>query len=381
MASRRRKPAIRRPPSDNDQSKGRPLSRRRLILFRVVAVLLPLLIIEAGARAYWSLFVYKIPEKTQIADDLMWHHEWQEGDIPCHVFPENREFVVDKTPTVTNNLGFRGDEWIDVGGGHAGLRVLCIGDSVTFGYTVSGNAQAYPAVLEKLLREKGVACQVINGGMPRYRVFHMIYLFEQKLPQIRPDVVVVLGGWNDMNDNVLVGPENTWTALLALLKRHLYAVRVAAHWREEYLRSTAPGARARAKVDPGGVQAYRGSLARLVGLCRQSGATPVLCTVPSFFAAVDTEESRQKAAQFAPLGTFPQLAETTRQMNDCIRGVGAAEGVAVCELEEIDSPSLFSDAIHPNDEGSAAIAARVAKLLLGSGLAQARQKPPKPGAP
>lgn len=379
MSSRRRRSAVSRPPSGKCQATARPPSRRRQILFRVLAVFLPLLIIEAAARAYWSLFIFEMPQETRIGDDLMWHHEWQEGNVPCHVFPENKEFLVAGTPTRTNNLGFRGDEWIDAGAGHAGLRVLCVGDSVTFGYTVSGNAQAYPAVLERLLREKGVACQVINGGMPRYRVNHMADLFEQKLPQIRPGVVVVLGGWNDINDNVLAAPESTSSALLAFLKEYLYVVRVAGHWREESLRSAARGERARAKVNAEGFQTYRESLVRLIGLCRQSGATPALCTLPSFFARADTEESQQKAAQFAPFGTLPQLAEITRQMNDCIRAVGAAEGVAVCELEEVNSPSLFSDAVHPNDEGSAAVAARVARFLLGSGLAQERRGSPKPG--
>jgi lysophospholipase L1-like esterase len=363
------------------QTKVGAPSRGRTILFRVLAVLLPLLIIEAASRVYWVLFILKIHEATQIADDMMWHQDWQEGNIPCHVFPEDREFQVAGTPTRTNNLGFRGDERIDLGAGHAGLRVLCIGDSVTFGYTVSGNAQAYPAVLERLLREKGVACQVINGGMPRYRVFHMVDLFEKKLPKIRPDVVIVLGGWNDVNDTVLTGPESTSTSLLAFLKEYLYVVRVASHWREAYLRSAAPGERVTAKVHPEGFQEYRESLVRLIRLCRQSGATPVICTLPSFFARADTEESQQKAANFSPLGTLPQLAEITRQMNASIRSAGAAEGVAVCELEEINSPSLFSDAIHPNDEGSAAVAARLARFLLGSGLAQERRGSPKPGAP
>jgi lysophospholipase L1-like esterase len=368
-------------PSGKEQSNARPTSRRRQILFRVLAVLLPLVVIEAAARAYWSLFIFKMPEKTRIGDELMWHHDWQEGNVPCHVFPENSEFLVDKTPTRTNNLGFRGDEWVEVGSGHAGLRVLCVGDSVTFGYAVSGNARAYPAVLERLLREKGVACQAISGGMPRYRVYHMAYLFERKLPQIRPDVVVVLGGWNDINDNVLTGPESRSTAPVAFLKEYLYVVRVASHWREEYLRSAAPGERVPAKVDPEGFQKYREWLVRLIGLCRQSGATPVLCTLPSFFARADTEESQFKAAQFAPPGTLAQLAEVTRQMNECIRAVGAAEAVAVCELEEINSPSLFSDAIHPNDEGSAAVASRVARFLLASGLARERRASPKPGGP
>jgi lysophospholipase L1-like esterase len=353
------------------------MSRRRRILFRVLAVLLPLLAIEAAARVYWSLFIFNMPEEGQIVQDLMWRQDWQEGKIP-YVFPENEgEFLVAKTPTRTNNLGFRGDEWIEVGAGHAGLRVLCVGDSVTFGYTVSGNARAYPAVLERLLRDKDVACQVINGGMPRYRLHHMANLFQQKLPQIRPDVVVVLGGWNDVNDNVLAGPQRRSAAVLAFLKEYLYTVRVASHWRERHLQSVAPGERTPANVNPEGFQKCRESLVRLIGLCRQNGATPVLCTLPSFFARADTEESRQKAGQFTPFGTLQQLAEITCRMNDCIRAVGAAEGVGVCGLEEIDSPSLFSDGIHPNDEGSAAIAARVGRFLLESGLAQERA--PKPG--
>lgn len=44
------------------------------------------------------------------------------------------------------------------------LKLVALGDSLTAGYNLPGNA-AFPAVLEKLLREKGLAVEIANAGV------------------------------------------------------------------------------------------------------------------------------------------------------------------------------------------------------------------------
>ena len=57
----------------------------------------------------------------------------------------------------TNSLGLRGPE-IDSPKKH--LRVLCLGDSVTFGWGVE-EQNAYPALLQQK-----IMAEVINAGVP-----------------------------------------------------------------------------------------------------------------------------------------------------------------------------------------------------------------------
>ncbi|MDF1666235.1 MAG: GDSL-type esterase/lipase family protein, partial [Planctomycetota bacterium] len=178
-----------------------PRNVQKLWLFRLAALLIPILLVEGGSRLYWSVAIFQFTSEEDIQNELFFKGKWDKK-LP-YVFTPNTDSKVAKTPTHINNIGYRGEEDVVVNTPYQGLRVLCVGDSVTFGYCVSGNKAAYPAVLEQKLRQRKIRCQVINGGMPRYRSDHMRFMFEQSLPILKPQVFIVLGGWNDLNDHVL----------------------------------------------------------------------------------------------------------------------------------------------------------------------------------
>jgi lysophospholipase L1-like esterase len=81
----------------------------------------------------------------------------------------------------------------------SGLRVLCIGDSITFGYGV-GDAAPFPRQLEPLLRsafpERDV--EVINAGVQRYFTYQEIDYLRGRGLELRPDVVVLAVYSNDL---------------------------------------------------------------------------------------------------------------------------------------------------------------------------------------
>lgn len=86
-------------------------------------------------------------------------------------------------------------------------RILCLGDSYTFGYGVD-DAQTYPAQLESLLAraypEAGVA--VLNAGVPRYGLDDAISFFRRKGPAIKPSLVIFQFFLNDLQDMVRQPP-------------------------------------------------------------------------------------------------------------------------------------------------------------------------------
>jgi len=82
------------------------------------------------------------------------------------------------------------------------LRVLALGDSFTEGYPVS-RADGYPAVLERVLRERGRTARVLNLGVGNTGTDQQLRLLESRgIPKFRPDVVVWTLYANDLDDNM-----------------------------------------------------------------------------------------------------------------------------------------------------------------------------------
>jgi len=82
-------------------------------------------------------------------------------------------------------------------------RILCIGDSSTFGSNVDQN-QSYPAQLEKILNQcnNNRIYRVINAGCEGYTSFQVMRLLECKGSFIKPDFVVITCGLNDSIDRI-----------------------------------------------------------------------------------------------------------------------------------------------------------------------------------
>jgi len=98
-----------------------------------------------------------------------------------------------------NRLGLRGNKEIlpkqnDV------YRIVCIGDSWTFGLNVP-EVKSYPAYLEGFLKksEPGMKIEVVNAGMPGNRVEEMIRFLEKNIDILTPDCIIFLGGVNGIS--------------------------------------------------------------------------------------------------------------------------------------------------------------------------------------
>jgi len=76
------------------------------------------------------------------------------------------------------------------------LRVLFLGDSVTIGYGLKVD-EAYPKLVEEILKKEGLEIQSINGGVSGDTTAGGLRRLEWML-RTKPDVVVVALGANDM---------------------------------------------------------------------------------------------------------------------------------------------------------------------------------------
>lgn len=101
-------------------------------------------------------------------------------------------------PVLTNHLGMRSEETTDAP--RAGVvRVLALGDSVTFGVGLSGS-EAWPAVLGRLLdtaHPGGCGVEVLNAGVGGYNTVQVAAAMRRRVPEVRPDLILYAAVAND----------------------------------------------------------------------------------------------------------------------------------------------------------------------------------------
>ena len=261
------------------------------------------------------------------------------------------------------------------------IRVLCLGDSVTFGYAPDVNDDTtYPAILGRLLDSERF--EVINGGMPGFGSIDCLNHWIYKLSELTPDYVIILAGWNDsLHAQPLVkrpatpGPLAFLNGLALFRLTRELAVRLQGprppnlKWERSRLLN-APG-----PTDPLSDEEFARSkrvLESLVRACRDQGAVPLVLTYPTFtrpeWAGVDSlQDDEFKVAlsylvggELSPAG-WRRFASST---NANLREVAKRLGVPLIEAETINSPTLFYDLIHLTSAGNDALAKRVAPVIL-----------------
>jgi len=96
-----------------------------------------------------------------------------------------------------NSQGFR-DREFNPGKEEGVYRIVCMGDSITFGWPTEID-NTYPNTLERLLAERfrEKRFEVINAGVPGYTTFQGLLLLENKVAGYDPDLLIIYYGVND----------------------------------------------------------------------------------------------------------------------------------------------------------------------------------------
>jgi lysophospholipase L1-like esterase len=179
-------------------------SRGKTVLYATVAVLLGLSVIE---------LICAIVLSTIVPDRFEGH-----ADAPIRFGMVNWPDIVEKDPWLFWQLkanttapldrgkmtGFiaNGDHMrnpdVPVERGPNDFRVLCLGDSVTFGWGVRYE-EAYPTLLAELLREAlpEREIHVMNAACSGYTAHQGLEMLRRRGLKYRPDVVTIWMGWND----------------------------------------------------------------------------------------------------------------------------------------------------------------------------------------
>lgn len=110
--------------------------------------------------------------------------------------PNSRARLV-QSPISINSLGFRGPE-IPAAKGDA-YRIVALGESTTFGITLDEDHHPWPELLEQMIRQRlklRRPVQVINAGIPGYRLDQNLHRLPRDILPLRPDIVISYHGIN-----------------------------------------------------------------------------------------------------------------------------------------------------------------------------------------
>ncbi len=191
-------------------------ARRGLALAATVLVLF--LLLEAGARFLVAAVrppIFNLEQRegtmTPYDDAYMWR-------LKPHV-------DIEYSGITTNSLGLRSPEVTPKAGR---IRVLCIGDSTTFGDDVR-DAESWPWQLQAMLDERAPGrFDVVNAGVPGWSSVQGLWYLEQEGLDLAPDIVIVTFGHNDFSyiektggirDISFISPEASASKLAVLLMR------------------------------------------------------------------------------------------------------------------------------------------------------------------
>jgi len=291
----------------------------------------------------------------------------RQGDLLFTPVP-NQQYVekISLTPSVINSYGLRGgpvpDQATQAGQG----TILCLGDSVTYGYGVDDD-KTYPADLQRDLDQASPdRYTVLNGGVDAYPIAleeqKFLYLWNRGL---RPQAVLIGYSFNEGGIGLQAanGDAQVKNTIEARVKAKnklrsiaLYTLVVenwARHYYDRMKKNLVPGTNFTSLSQTEAASLYGEFLDRFVSDLRSHGVKPVFV----LFAGYDGRTGR-----YDDQGAFQQEFASYAQKNG-IPLLRTAEALAQGEPPDSDLRRYFIDHAHMSEEGTAKVAAALAQFL------------------
>ncbi len=253
----------------------------------------------------------------------------------------------------TNALGFRDRELERKQDGE--LRILLLGDSITFGYGVSAE-ETYGRKLEAILASRlGRRVRTVNAGIGGFNTVQEYALLEHEASAIDPDIVALMYLPNDINSNDPpfdprsgIYADTSTVSRFFQEKSWLFRLAVFETSEPETSRLASVG------LDTSGAKASLSALAKIALLCRQR----------SFgFATFFYREQDEPAA----------ASRFLNELFSRVSRVGEENGFLVTDIRpwwaNSDRRSVTNSVVdwHPNARGHEILAAGIAKVLVSQG--------------
>jgi lysophospholipase L1-like esterase len=232
-------------------------------------------------------------------------------------------------------------------------RLLCFGDSITFGYGVD-DKESYPAVLASLLEPIGI--EVRNAGVTGYTSYQTARWLRRQLQSQHVDDVTLLIGWNDLTMRPITDAEfgsrlRASTSNADEVLRHLAIYRwMKATWLRRGFRETGQQSRTTARVP---IEDYARNLEQFVAEARAAGATPRFISLP---------RRLPKGAEPYHSPYMDTLARVAERLSVPLLLVGKLSD-SHPDIRVEGNASLFIDSLHFSPEGNRLMAGLIADQL------------------
>jgi lysophospholipase L1-like esterase len=348
-------------------------SRVRLFVFALIAVLGFFFCLEVFLRSAIPGFRY------QRGLGYM-QFGYPDTEELHHIFYEDPELLFRMRPGIDfgegfeplNQRGFRGPDF-ETKKGKGVFRIVCLGDSVTFGREDAD----YPEILSQRLKELNPSqeYEVLNLGVPGYSSWQGKRLLERKVLGLGPDLIVWFFGWNDhwlahgFPDSEQVPDSSVVYQLRDMLQKfrtyqalNLVVVKMSA--RDKRDRQSR-----RFRVP---LAEYKDILEAVVRGCRDQGIPAILVTAPAGFGLGPLPDF------FVPLGFIDEgqnLKELHAGYNQAVRDAAKGDGVSLVDaqllFEKEGVKNFFDypdkDIIHPNRRGFELLAEAILDEMKAGG--------------
>ena len=288
----------------------------------------------------------------------------RQGDLLFTPVP-NQEYIekISLTSSRTNSYGLRGGP-VDLASGRE--MVLCLGDSITYGFGVD-DEHTYPAQLEKYLSQRDPGrFTVLNAGVDAYGITLMDQKFLSLWNQgLHPQAVIVGYSMNEGPLEPLVDSDpRTKDQFEARVREKnflrsfaLYNLIVEKWARSDYDRMKkymVPGTNSLKLSHQDVAENYEGYLQRLVSDLQHHGARPVFLLFCGFDGKTNRYDSigpfQKRFQAYAELHSIPLW-----RSEDALR-----EG----DPPHADLSPYFIDRVHMNERGCQKVADKLSQFLL-----------------
>jgi lysophospholipase L1-like esterase len=362
---------------ETDSSGQIPLKRRVVYLTVIyLAFLLLLVVVEVATRltmphvSSLELFVATSQQKAQVANPQQ--STIFEGDplLLWRLKPNLDHVVWDFTVVSTNGQHLRADR--DLPAKEPGaIRIVCMGDSVTFGYRVpvvwpdkpkdyAPDWLPYPMLLEKQLSAANPdrKIEVVTMAVPGYTSHQGLAWLRHDIDKLQPDLLTVSFGWNDVSLSDAPDREAIRTNWYAVGVRWLIDHSQAFAHATKWLRSKKGADSTSTPITPVSRVSDREYVDNLLGIVRLAqlhGAGVVVIAAPY-------RDRTTNPPQTALMVHYREALRSTMEKN-------TIPFLEIRELTEDGAPAnqqWFGEPIHPNHMGHRLIASELLKLIASN---------------
>ncbi len=248
------------------------------------------------------------------------------------------------------------------------LRIVCLGDSVTFGYRVpvtwkhnplqfNPDDLPFPRLLEQRINARtDTQAEVIAMAVPGYSSHQGLAWLKRDIGWLQPDILVANFGWNDSDyrrtadkDTLTTGPVQVFLRWLGAQSQALiHASRWLRKLRDE--RSSLAPTAATHRVSRADYVANMLAIARVA---ETHGAQPVII-------AQVYQNATAHPAQARAIGEYrTRLAQAAQHV-----GIPFLHIELLTEAAHAENQRLFGETIHPNNQGHRLLADELFEFLV-----------------